>query len=331
VRKKTPTGEPSTDEDVLAELALDHPLPKLILEHRAISKLKSTYTDKLPKSVSSVTGRVHTTYSQTTAVTGRLASNDPNLQNIPIRTPAGRRIREAFIAPPGRKIVSADYSQIELRIMAHLSGDPSLRRAFVQGDDVHRATAAEVFGVPLDKVSADERRAAKVINFGLIYGMSAFGVAQNLDVERATAQAYIDSYFSRYPGVKRYMDETRERARQLGYVETVFGRRLWLPEIKSGAPVRRQAAERAAINAPMQGTAADLIKLAMVAVQKFLEKEKLGTLLIMQVHDELVLEVPEAELDVIKERVKGLMEDVAKLEVDLVVDVGVGKNWDEAH
>src|SRR4051812_27251495 len=331
VRKKTPTGEPSTDEDVLAELALDHPLPKLILEHRALSKLKSTYTDKLPKSVSPVTGRVHTTYSQTTAITGRLASNDPNLQNIPIRTPAGRRIREAFIAPPGRKIVSADYSQIELRIMAHLSGDESLRRAFVQGDDVHRATAAEVFGVPLDKVSSDERRAAKVINFGLIYGMSAFGVAQNLDIERATAQAYIDSYFSRYPGVKRYMDETRAQARERGFVETVFGRRLWLPEIKSGAPVRRQAAERAAINAPMQGTAADLIKLAMVAVQGFLEKEKMSSLLIMQVHDELVLEVPETELDVIQERIKSLMEGVAKLDVSLVVDVGVGDNWDKAH
>jgi DNA polymerase-1 len=331
VRKKTPTGEPSTDEDVLAELALDHPLPKLILEHRALSKLKSTYTDKLPKSVSAGSGRVHTTYSQTTAVTGRLASNDPNLQNIPIRTPAGRRIREAFIAPPGRRIVSADYSQIELRIMAHLSGDESLRRAFHQGDDVHRATAAEVFGVPIDKVTSDERRAAKVINFGLIYGMSAFGVAQNLDIERATAQAYIDSYFSRYPGVKRYMDETRAQARERGYVETVFGRRLWLPEIKSGAPVRRQAAERASINAPMQGTAADLIKLAMIAVQDFLDKEKMKSLLIMQVHDELVLEVPNEELEEVKKRIKDLMEGVAKLDVDLVVDVGVGENWDKAH
>jgi len=331
VRKKTPTGEPSTDEDVLAELALEHPLPRLILEFRALSKLKSTYTDKLPRSVSAGSGRVHTTYSQTTAVTGRLASNDPNLQNIPIRTPAGRRIREAFIAPPGSRIVSADYSQIELRIMAHLSGDESLRRAFHQGDDVHRATAAEVFGVPIDKVTSDERRAAKVINFGLIYGMSAFGVAQNLDIERATAQAYIDSYFSRYPGVKRYMDETRAQARERGYVETVFGRRLWLPEIRSGAPVRRQAAERAAINAPMQGTAADLIKLAMIAVQDFLDKEKMKSLLIMQVHDELVFEVPEEELAVVREQAKTLMENVAELDVDLVVDVGVGENWDKAH
>src|SRR5258706_2397546 len=331
VRKKTPTGEPSTDEDVLAELALDHPLPKLILEHRALSKLKSTYTDKLPKSVFPGTGRVHTTYGQTTAVTGRLASNDPNLQNIPIRTPQSRRIREAFIAPPGRKIVSADYSQIELRIMAHLSRDESLMRAFRQGDDVHRATAAEVFGVPLDKVTHDERRAAKVINFGLIYGMSAFGVAQNLGIERTTAQAYIDSYFARYPGVKRYMDETRERARTQGYVETVFGRRLWLPEMKSGSPPRRQAAERAAINAPMQGTAADLIKLAMVAVQDFLDAEKLKSLPIMQVHDELVLEVPEAELAIVQERVRELMQNVARLDVALVVDVGAGNNLDEAH
>ena len=316
---------------MLEELALDHPLPRLILEYRSLSKLKSTYTDKLPRNVDASTGRVHTTYSQTTAVTGRLASNDPNLQNIPIRTPQGRRIREAFIAPPGSRIVSADYSQIELRIMAHLSGDASLKQAFARGDDVHRATAAEVFGVPLDKVSADERRAAKVINFGLIYGMSSFGVAQNLGIERATAQAYIDSYFSRYPGVKRYMDETREKARTLGYVETVFGRRLWLPEIKSGAPVRRQAAERAAINAPMQGTAADLIKLAMIAVQKYLDVEKARTKLIMQVHDELVLEVPEGELSVVKEKVRELMQDVAKLDVPLIVDVGVGANWDEAH
>jgi DNA polymerase-1 len=331
VRKKTPTGEPSTDEDVLAELALDHPLPKLILEHRAITKLKSTYTDKLPKSVNATTGRVHTTYSQTTAVTGRLSSNDPNLQNIPIRTPQGRRIREAFIAPPGRRIVSADYSQIELRIMAHLSGDENLRRAFRDGEDVHRATAAEIFGLPLDKVGADERRVAKVINFGLIYGMSAFGVAQNLSIDRSTAQTYVDRYFARFPGAKRYMDETRERARTDGYVETVFGRRLWLPEIKSGAPVRRQAAERAAINAPMQGTAADLIKLAMIAVQRWLDEARLQTLLIMQVHDELVLEVPEAELDTVKTNLKALMQDVHRLDVPLVVDVGVGANWDEAH
>ena len=331
VRKKTPTGEPSTDEDVLAELAQDHPLPKRILEYRAIAKLKSTYTDKLPKSVNPRTGRVHTSYSQTTAVTGRLASNEPNLQNIPIRTAEGRRIREAFVAAPGWKIVSADYSQVELRIMAHLSGDPNLREAFARGDDVHRATAAEVFGVPLDKVSADERRTAKVINFGLIYGMSSFGVAQNLGIERATAQAYIESYFARYPGVKRYMDSTRELARSQGYVETVFGRRLWLPEIRSGSPMRRQAAERAAINAPMQGTAADLIKLAMTQVQGWLDRETLETKLIMQVHDELVLEAPEAELAQVKEKVRALMQGVASLEVPLVVDVGAGSNWDQAH
>ena len=331
VRKKTPTGEPSTDEDVLAELALDHPLPKLILEHRALSKLKSTYTDKLPRSVNATTGRVHTTYSQTTAVTGRLSSNEPNLQNIPIRTPQGRRIREAFVAPPGRRIVSADYSQIELRIMAHLSGDENLRRAFRDGEDVHRATAAEVFAVPLPRVDPEQRRVAKVINFGLIYGMSAFGVAQNLGIDRSTAQTYVDRYFARFPGAKRYMDETRERARTQGYVETVFGRRLWLPEIRSGAPVRRQAAERAAINAPMQGTAADLIKLAMVAVQKWLDEAKLRTLLIMQVHDELVLEVPEEELTAVKDQLRHLMQSVHELDVPLVVDVGVGANWDEAH
>jgi DNA polymerase-1 len=331
VKKKTPSGQPSTDEDSLAELALDHPLPKLILEHRALSKLKSTYTDKLPRSVHPETGRVHTTYSQTTAVTGRLASNDPNLQNIPIRTSAGRRIRECFIAPPGAKIVSADYSQVELRIMAHLSGDTSLKRAFAAGHDVHRATAAEVFGVPLEKVTADERRAAKVINFGLIYGMSAFGVAQNLGIERATAQAYVDSYFARYPGVKRYMDETRALARERGYVETVFGRRLWIPEVRSGSPMRRQAAERQAINAPMQGTAADLIKLAMIAVGDFIQKNKLKTLLIMQVHDELVLEAPLAEVQGIKDEVRRLMESVASLDVPLIAEVGAGDNWDQAH
>src|SRR5687768_66824 len=331
VKKKTPSGQPSTDEDSLAELALDHPLPRLILEHRALSKLKSTYTDKLPRSINPRTGRVHTTYSQTTAVTGRLSSNEPNLQNIPIRTAAGRRIRECFIAPPGSKIVSADYSQIELRIMAHLSGDENLRRAFTERLDVHRATAAEVFGLPLAQVGNDERRVAKVINFGLIYGMSAFGVAQNLGIERGTAQTYIDSYFARYPRVKRYMDETRQRARELGYVETVFGRRLWLPELKSGAPVRRQAAERAAINAPMQGTAADLIKLAMIAVQGFLDSGNLKTLLIMQVHDELVLEVPEGEVETVRSKLPELMQSVATLDVPLIVEVGVGDNWDKAH
>ena len=331
VKKKTPSGQPSTDEDSLAELALDHPLPRFILEHRALSKLKSTYTDKLPKSINRKTARVHTTYSQTTAVTGRLSSNEPNLQNIPIRTPAGRRIRECFIAPPGSKIVSADYSQIELRIMAHLSGDQNLRRAFAEGEDVHRATAAEVFGVPLSAVDSEQRRVAKVINFGLIYGMSSFGVAQNLGIDRGTAQTYIERYFARYPGAKRYMDETRARARERGYVETVFGRRRWLPELKSGAPVRRQAAERAAINAPMQGTAADLIKLAMIAVQRFLDEEKLKALLIMQVHDELVLEVPSGELDAITGQLPELMQSVAKLDVPLVVEVGVGDNWDKAH
>jgi DNA polymerase-1 len=331
VKKKTPSGQPSTDEDSLAELALDHPLPKLILEHRALSKLKSTYTDKLPRSINPSTGRVHTTYSQITAVTGRLSSNEPNLQNIPIRTAAGRRIRECFIAPRGSKIVSADYSQIELRIMAHLSGDENLRAAFRDGEDVHRATAAEIFGVPLSQVDNDQRRVAKVINFGLIYGMSSFGVAQNLGIDRSTAQTYVERYFARFPGSKRYMDETRKRAKELGYVETVYGRRLWLPELKSGAPVRRQAAERAAINAPMQGTAADLIKLAMIAVQGFLDSERLKTLLIMQVHDELVLEVPDSELPIVKTRLPELMQSVAKLDVPLVVEVGVGDNWDKAH
>ena len=331
VKKKTPSGQPSTDEDSLAELALDHPLPRLILEHRALSKLKSTYTDKLPRSINERTGRVHTTYSQTTAVTGRLSSNEPNLQNIPIRTAAGRRIRECFIAPPGAKIVSADYSQIELRIMAHLSGDENLRRAFAAGEDIHRATAAEVFGVPLASVEQEQRRVAKVINFGLIYGMSSFGVAQNLGIDRSTAQTYVERYFARFPGAKRYMDETRARARETGYVETVFGRRLWLPELRSGAPVRRQAAERAAINAPMQGTAADLIKLAMISVQDFLDREKLKTLLIMQVHDELVFEVPVAELAIIKATVPELMQSVHRLEVPLVVELGVGDNWDKAH
>ena len=331
VKKKTPSGQPSTDEDVLAELAHDYPLPKLILEYRGVAKLKSTYTDKLPRMVNAATGRVHTTYSQAVAVTGRLSSNDPNLQNIPIRTPQGRRIRAAFVAPAGSRLVSADYSQIELRIMAHLSGDEGLRHAFAHGQDVHRATAAEVFGRALDEVTADERRTAKVINFGLIYGMSAFGLAQNLGIERTTAQAYIDSYFSRYPGVKRYMDETREKARRLGYVETVFGRRLWLPEIRSSNPQRRAGAERAAINAPMQGTAADLIKLAMIAVQRWLDAEAPAAKLVLQVHDELVLEVPAAELERVRPRLVELMQDVARLDVPLVVDAGVGDNWDEAH
>ena len=330
-KKKTAAGSRSTDEEVLQELALDYPLPKILLEHRSLAKLKSTYTDKLPQMVNRNTGRVHTSYSQAVAVTGRLASSDPNLQNIPIRTPEGRRIREAFIAVPGSRIVSADYSQIELRIMAHLSGDEGLLRAFANNEDIHRATAAEVFAVALDAVSSEQRRYAKVINFGLIYGMSAFGLASQLNIERDAAKQYIDRYFARYPGVKNYMDSTREQARQQGFVETVFGRRLWLPEINGANGMRRQAAERAAINAPMQGTAADLIKLAMIAVQHWLEKEKLQTQLIMQVHDELVLEAPESELSCVKEKLRELMCHVAELKVPLEVGLGVGGNWDEAH
>ena len=331
VKKKTPGGTPSTDEDVLQELALDYPLPKILLEYRGMAKLKSTYTDKLPLMVNRRTGRVHTNYSQATAVTGRLASNDPNLQNIPIRTAEGRRIREAFIAPPGSHLVSADYSQIELRIMAHLSDDAGLLRAFANGEDIHRATAAEIFAIAPDSVSSEQRRYAKVINFGLIYGMSVFGLAAQLNIERDAARQYIDRYFARYPGVKNYMDNTRVQAKQQGYVETVYGRRLWLPEINGGNGMRRQAAERAAINAPMQGTAADLIKLAMVAVQHWLTHEKLKTLLIMQVHDELVLEVPDDELAKVKENLPKLMCKVAQLKVPLEVGLGVGRNWDEAH
>jgi len=331
VVRKTPSGAPSTDEEVLEKLALDHPLARMLLDHREISKLKSTYTDKLPRMVNPQTGRVHTTYGQAVAVTGRLASNDPNLQNIPVRTAEGRRIREAFVAPKGSTIVSADYSQVELRIMAHISGDESLLRAFAAGEDIHRATAAEVFGRSLAEVSSEERRYAKVINFGLIYGMSAFGLAQQLGLERATAQAYISSYFTRYPGVAKYMEDTRKLARDRGYVETVLGRRLWLPEIKSSNPARRSGAERAAINAPMQGTAADLIKLAMIAVQGWLERGKLASKLIMQVHDELVLEVPQDELDRVKAEVPRLMSGVAQLKVPLVVDVGSGQNWEKAH
>jgi len=331
VVRKTPSGAPSTDEEVLEKLALDHPLARMLLDHREISKLKSTYTDKLPKMVNPRTGRVHTTYGQATAVTGRLASNDPNLQNIPVRTPEGRRIREAFVAPRGHAIVSADYSQVELRIMAHISGDENLLRAFAAGEDIHRATAAEVFGRALAEVSSEERRYAKVINFGLIYGMSAFGLAQQLGLERATAQAYIASYFTRYPAVAKYMEDTRKSARERGYVETVLGRRLWLPEIKSANPARRSGAERAAINAPMQGTAADLIKLAMIAVQGWLDREKLTSKLIMQVHDELVLEVPDAELVRVRAELPQLMSGVAKLRVPLVVDVGSGENWEKAH
>ncbi len=331
VKKKTPTGDPSTDEEVLQELALDYPLPKILLDYRGMAKLKSTYTDKLPLSVNRATGRVHTSYSQAVAVTGRLASNDPNLQNIPIRNAEGRRIREAFIAPQGSSIVSADYSQIELRIMAHLSSDAGLLQAFANNEDVHRATAAEIFMIPREEVNSEQRRYAKVINFGLIYGMSAFGLAKQLGIERSAAIAYIDRYFTRYPGVKNYMDNTREQAKQQGYVETVFGRRLWLPEINASNGMKRQGAERAAINAPMQGTAADLIKLAMIAVQQWIETEELHTRLIMQVHDELVLEVPEAELQMVKDMLPKLMGGVAQLQVPLLVELGVGKNWDEAH
>jgi DNA polymerase-1 len=331
VLKKTATGQPSTDEDVLQELAADYPLPKLLLEHRALSKLKSTYTDKLPQMVNPATGRVHTNFGQATAVTGRLASTDPNLQNIPVRTAEGRRIREAFIAPPGHVLLSADYSQVELRIMAHLSGDASLRRAFAEGADIHRATAAEVFGVAPGEVTPEQRRYIKAVNFGLIYGMSAFGLASQLNVERAAAQQFIDRYFARYPGVAEYMRRTRELARAQGYVETVFGRRLWLPDIKAGGGPRRQAAERAAINAPMQGTAADLIKLAMIAVQDWLDRQQRATRLILQVHDELVLEVPDVELTETKTKLPDLMTGVASLSVPLVVDIGVGQNWEQAH
>jgi DNA polymerase-1 len=331
VVKKTPSGTPSTDEEVLQKLAENYPLPKILLDYRGLSKLKSTYTDKLPKMVDPKTGRVHTNYAQAVAVTGRLASNEPNLQNIPVRTAEGRRIREAFIAPPGSVIVSADYSQIELRIMAHISGDENLLRAFAEGEDIHRATAAEIFGVTPQEVTSEQRRYAKVINFGLIYGMSAFGLASNLGIERSAAQMYIDKYFQRYPAVAQYMADTRMQAKECGYVETVFGRRLWLPEINSPNGPRRQGAERAAINAPMQGTAADLIKLSMIAVQDWLEAERLQSKMVMQVHDELVLEVPEAELSYSQRRLPELMSGVGKLKVPLIAEVGVGKNWDEAH
>lgn len=329
--KKTPSGAPSTDEDVLQELALDYPLPKVLLEYRGLAKLKSTYTDKLPRMINPATGRVHTSYNQAVAITGRLASSDPNLQNIPVRSAEGRRIREAFIAPVGSHIVSADYSQIELRIMAHLSQDEGMLQAFANNEDIHRATAAEVFGVEREAVDNEQRRYAKVINFGLIYGMSAFGLAQNLNIERSAAASYIERYFSRYPGVRKYMENTREIAKQKGYVETYFGRRLWVPEINSANGMKRAGAERAAINAPMQGTAADLIKLAMIAVDKWLKDEKLASKLIMQVHDELVLEVPDNELELVKTQLPLLMQHVAKLDVPLLAEVGVGNNWESAH
>jgi DNA polymerase I len=330
VVKKTASGTPSTDEEVLEKLALDYPLPKLLLEHRALSKLKSTYCDKLPITADR-DGRVHTSYGQAIAVTGRLSSSDPNLQNIPIRTLEGRRIREAFIAPPGHCIVSADYSQIELRIMAHISGDAGLLEAFSKGEDIHRATASEVFAVPLSEVTNQQRSYIKVINFGLMYGMSAFGVASNLGIERDAAKLIIDRYFTRFPGVAKYMESTRALAKRQGYVETVFGRRLWLPEINSPNGPRRAAAERAAINAPMQGTAADLIKLAMIAVSKWINTEQLGTRLVMQVHDELVFEVPDDEIELVKLRIPQLMSRVADLRVPLLTEVGIGRNWDEAH
>ena len=329
--KKTPSGAPSTDEDVLQELALDHPLPKVLLEYRGLAKLKSTYTDKLPRMINATTGRVHTSYNQAVAITGRLASSDPNLQNIPVRSAEGRRIREAFIAPKGSHIVSADYSQIELRIMAHLSQDAGMLAAFANNEDIHRATAAEVFGVEKEAVDSEQRRYAKVINFGLIYGMSAFGLAQNLNIDRKAAASYIERYFARYPGVRQYMDNTRQLAKAQGYVETYFGRRLWVPEINSANGQRRAGAERAAINAPMQGTAADLIKLAMIAVDKWLRDEKLQSKLIMQVHDELVLEVPDNELELVKSTLQVLMQNVAKLSVPLLAEVGVGNNWEGAH
>ena len=331
ILKKTPKGQPSTSEEVLQELALDYPLPELILKYRSLAKLKSTYTDKLPNMVNMSTGRVHTSYHQAVAATGRLSSSDPNLQNIPIRSPEGRRIRQAFIAPEGSLILAADYSQIELRIMAHLSGDEGLLSAFAAGEDIHRATAAEVFEIARDEVTTEQRRSAKAINFGLIYGMSAFGLAKQLSIGRAEAQNYIDLYFARYPGVKRYMEQTKEQAKAQGYVETLFGRRLYLPDINSSNGQRRQYAERTAINAPMQGTAADIIKRAMLAVDRWIQSEGQGVKMIMQVHDELVFEVESERVEELRNRVIELMESAAELRVPLLVEADVGNNWDEAH
>lgn len=331
VLQKTPTGQPSTAEPVLAELALDYELPKVLMEYRGLSKLKSTYTDKLPELINQRTGRIHTSYHQAVAATGRLSSTDPNLQNIPVRTEEGRRIRQAFIAPKNHKLVAADYSQIELRIMAHLSGDDSLLNAFKQGLDIHKATAAEVMGVGIDDVTSDMRRNAKAVNFGLIYGMSAFGLAKQLGIGRKEAQDYIDRYFERYPGVHQYMENIRVSAAQQGYVETLFGRRLYLPEINSKNVPRRQAAERTAINAPMQGSAADIIKRAMIDVDHWIQKDQLKSRMIMQVHDELVLEVPDQELDIVCKKLPDLMQNAAMLTVPLLVEVGVGDNWDQAH
>jgi len=332
VLAKTPKGAPSTAESVLEELAAQgHDLPRLILDYRGVSKLRSTYTEKLPGLINPRTGRVHTSYHQAVAATGRLSSSDPNLQNIPIRTPEGRRIRRAFVPTPGYRLMAADYSQVELRIMAHLSGDEGLRRAFAAGRDIHSATAAEVFGGDAATVSDDQRRAAKAINFGLIYGMSAWGLGRQLGIERSEAQAYVDRYFERYPGVRAFMDETRARAHERGYVETVYGRRLYLPEINSRNNQRRQYAERTAINAPMQGTAADIIKRAMIAVDDWITREQPDATLVMQVHDELVLEVPAGEEAAIGERIRGYMAAAAELDVPLEVEVGVGDDWDTAH
>ena len=331
ILEKTPTGQASTGESVLQELALDYPLPKLILEYRSLSKLKSTYTDRLPEQINSRTERVHTSYQQAVAATGRLASSDPNLQNIPVKTEEGRRIREAFIAPSHYQILSADYSQIELRIMAHLSQDKGLIAAFQEGLDIHKATAAEVFNVPLEAVSSEQRRSAKAINFGLLYGMSSFGLAKQLGTSREAAQTYIDLYFARYPGVKIYMQEIREMAKKRGYVETLFGRRLYLPEINARNLQRQRAAERAAINAPMQGTAADIIKRAMISIDTFLQSSKLDARMIMQVHDELIFEVAARDIEALREAVSKHMVSAADLHVPLVVDVGVGDNWNRAH
>jgi DNA polymerase-1 len=331
VIRKTPKGQPSTAEDVLQELAPDYELPRLILEYRALSKLKSTYTDRLPEDINPRTGRVHTSYHQAVAATGRLSSSNPNLQNIPIRTELGRRIRKAFVAPPGQLILACDYSQIELRIMAHLSGDEGLLKAFHDGVDVHSSTAGEVFGTPYEEVTAEQRRAAKAINFGLMYGMSAFGLSRQLDIDRGEAQAYMDTYFTRYPGVHGFMEKTRQLARDQGYVETLFGRRLYLPDISASNMQRRQGAERAAINAPMQGTAADIIKRAMITVDEWLQSRHPDTHLVMQVHDELVLEVPEDKIETVRDGVSRRMSEAADLDVTLVVDAGHGRDWDAAH
>ena len=331
ILKKTPGGQPSTNEEVLQQLALDHPLPALILKHRTLNKLKTTYTEKLPRMVDPQTGRIHTNYAQAVANTGRLASNDPNLQNIPIKTEEGRRVREAFIGPSDTTIVSADYSQIELRIMAHLSEDEGLINAFRNDEDIHRQTASELFNLTAENVSEEQRRYAKIINFGLIYGMSAFGLAKQLGIERPAAQQYIDRYFARYPGVADYMDRSKSQAKERGYVETVFGRRLTLPDIHASNHQMRQAAERAAINGPMQGTAADLIKIAMIAVNQWLRDEGLKTNIIMQVHDELILETPNNELELILTEVPERMSSIAKLNVPLIADIGFGHNWEQAH